>query len=143
MLIDPRSTDEPASAGLRSRTVGDLVATITLPRAELVGVARLVVGGAAARAHLGFEEVDDLQLAIETLVRAAFESAPEVVVRIESSADTLDVVVTPVPPERLAGRFDPTLELRTVLERLVDRVTTRTAPAPAIVLTIDLRPVVV
>lgn len=141
MLTDPRSTDEPASAGLRSPGVGDLVAAVTLPGAELVGVARLVVGGAAARARLGFEEVDDLQLAIETLVRAAFESAPEVVVRIESSADTLDAVVTPVSPERLARRFDPPLELRTVLERLVDRVTTRTTPAPAIVLTVDLPPV--
>jgi hypothetical protein len=139
VLTDPRSTDANASACLPSRAVGDFVASVTLPRPELVGVARLVVGGAAARTSLALEDVDDLQLAIEAVVRAAFETASEVEVRIESSADTLEAVVRPLPEARLSRRYGgQSFELRTLLERLVDRVTPRSAPGPALVLAVDL-----
>jgi hypothetical protein len=46
--------------------------TLTVPgERRFIGIARLFVGGLAARLDLGYETMDDLQLALESVLRKA------------------------------------------------------------------------
>ena len=118
-------------AALASRPLSERLATVELPSDEYVGVARLVTSGVASRLELGYEDVDDLQLATETLLRVVFASARAVTVAIESDESALYVVVGPAPPDLLRRRLlegYESLELRAVLEQLVDGVAERADP---------------
>ena len=114
---------------------------MTLPAEEYVVVARLVAAGIASRLELGYAEVDDLQLAIETVARGAFDAAEEATITIDTDEKALFVAIGPVSPAVLDRRFHDgaeSLELRGILERLVDGVWTREDPEPSIVLRVDL-----
>jgi hypothetical protein len=114
---------------------------MTLPAEEYVVVARLVAAGIASRLSLGYEEVDDLQLAIDTVVRGAFDSASEATITIDTDEKALFVAIAPVAPTVLDRHFHDgaeSLQLRGILERLVDGVWTRDDPEPSIVLRVDL-----
>jgi hypothetical protein len=87
-------------------------------------VVRLVLGGVADRLGLGFEELDDLQLAVERLLAEA-GAQPSVKVVLELSGDRVRTHVGPLRESTLAtalqGASAPgELGLRRVLETVVD-----------------------
>jgi anti-sigma regulatory factor (Ser/Thr protein kinase) len=81
--------------------------TVTVPRARpYYGVVRLVVGGLAARLDLSFELLEDVQLAIETLIaNEAYAAAGEVTVEVRLAGEAIDVVIGPLD----AGKLGPEL----------------------------------
>ncbi|MEZ5101999.1 MAG: hypothetical protein R3C15_19800 [Thermoleophilia bacterium] len=83
---------------------------LTLPRGEpFVAVARLVVGGLAARLELPFDGMDDVQLAVESVLADACADgyAGEVTVALA------------IEPDRIVARIGPLEEQ--VAARAVDR----------------------
>jgi hypothetical protein len=140
-MANERATAGARTAALASRPLSETLATVELPSDEYVGVARLVTSGVASRFELGYEDVDDLQLATETLLRVVFGSGGAVTLAIESDKSALYVVVSPADPNLLGRRlldgYEP-LELRAVLEQLVDGVAERADPDRAIELRVDL-----
>jgi hypothetical protein len=117
--------------------------TIELPTYDYVGVARLVAAGVATRLDLPFDAVDDLQLALETVLRSAFASEDRAVIGIASNGLTLSVSVGPVAPSVLKQRLHDRdalgdMDVGAMLGRLVDGVTVETEPLPSIVLHVDL-----
>src|SRR5215471_13318409 len=74
---------------------GDVVAELTLPAERYVGVARLVVAGVAARLDLRFEDVDDLQLALESVLRIVFDSSEQATVSVAVDDETVAVSIGP------------------------------------------------
>jgi len=96
-------------------TVADRV-VLTLPgNPSLRGVASLVLGGIGSRTDLPYEKVDELQLAVLSVLGA---SDPAVVtIEIEIDDDAVRVTLGPLPDDTVA---DP--GVRAVLDRLVDEV---------------------
>ena len=140
-MPNDRATAGARAVALASRPLSETLATVELPSDEYVGVARLVASGAASRFGLGYEDVDDLQLATDTLLRVVFGSGGAVTVAIESDDSALYVVVGPAAPNLLRRRLVDgveSLELRAVLEQLVDGVAERADPDRAIELRVDL-----
>jgi hypothetical protein len=140
-MANERATAGARTAALASRPLSETLATVELPSDEYVGVARLVTSGVASRFELGYEDVDDLQLATETLLRVVFGSGGAVTLAIESDKSALYVVVSPADPNLLGRRLldgHESLELRAVLEQLVDGVAERADPDRAIELRVDL-----
>jgi hypothetical protein len=70
--------------------------TLTLPNARpYFGVARLVLGGLAARLGLGYEQMDDLQLAVETVLAEC--NPPGETVTLEATiGESLAVTIGPL-----------------------------------------------
>jgi len=68
---------------------------------DFVGVVRLIVGGVAERADLGFEDMDDLQLAVERLLAEAV-SLGYVALRFEIGPGRVRTSVGPLHSEALA-----------------------------------------
>ena len=83
----------------------------TIPQDEsYYGVARLVVGGLAARLSFSFEYLEDLQLALDTLLaNGAYQAGSDVTLELIVEEDGVEMCVGPV-----------TSELRDDLEREVD-----------------------
>src|SRR5688572_28966206 len=89
---------------------------LTLPGdTRLRGVATLVVGGVGSRLDLPYEKVDDLQLAILSVLAA--NDLETVMIGVEVDSEWVHVRVGPLPD---GGSTDE--GLRRVLERLVDEV---------------------
>ena len=87
-------------------------------------VVRLVLGGVADRLGLGFEELDDLQLAVERLLAEA-GAQPSVKLVLELEGDRVRAHVGPLREVMIAaalqGPSEPSeLGLRRVLETVVD-----------------------
>ncbi len=87
-------------------------------------VVRLVLGGVGDRLGLGFEELDDLQLAVERLLAEA-GSQPSVRLLIELTEDRVRTHVGPLREATIAAALQgPSapgeLGLRRVLETVVD-----------------------
>jgi hypothetical protein len=88
-------------------------------------VIRLVLGGVADRLGLGFEELDDLQLAVERLLAEA-GAQPSVKLALElTSGDRVRVHVGPLREATIAAALQGSsvagrLGLRRVLETVVD-----------------------
>ena len=98
---------------------------VTIPRERPFGtVAGLVLGGVAARHDLTLDVLDDLQLAIETLLdRSDDEGEVSVVLRVDPGR--IDASIGPFTRENLAElehEADDTLGMRRVLETAVDSV---------------------
>jgi hypothetical protein len=140
MPIERTAARAPAAA-LASRPLSETLASIAIPAEEYIGVVRLVASGVASRLDLGFDHVDDLQLATETVIRAIFASGgSRATVTVETDDAALTIVVGPAPPDLLQRRLRDAGEIRTVLERLVDGVVERTVPDRSIALRVDLPP---
>jgi anti-sigma regulatory factor (Ser/Thr protein kinase) len=99
---------------------------LTLPAGrEWHAVARLVLGGVADRLNLPFEDLDDLQLAVERLLVEA-ASQETVRLRIDVVDHGLRVGVGPLEERALADALqgpDPApgeLTLRRILQTVVD-----------------------
>jgi len=84
---------------------------LTFPRDESYhGVARLVVGGLAARLSFSFEYLEDLQLALDSLLaNGAYQAGSDVTLELLVEKDGVEMCVGPVTPA-----------LRTDLERRLD-----------------------
>ena len=98
---------------------------LTLPRERGFGaVAGLVLGGVAARHDLTIDVLDDLQLALETLLeRDEDETAVRIVLRIDDAV--IEAAIGPfegATVEELEQQADGTLGLRRLLDTVVDRV---------------------
>ncbi len=99
--------------------------TVTLPHERPFGaVAGLVLGGVAARHDVTLEALDDLRLALETLVEHdEGEDELNVVLRVDDGI--VHVAVGPFEPEAVAELEDEAgdeLGLRRVLDAVVDGV---------------------
>jgi hypothetical protein len=100
---------------------------ITIPRErDFSIVAELVVGGMAARHDVTLDVLDDLQLALGSLLEHNEDDDGEVRVRLRVGGDSIGVSVGPVG-ERTVSELetDPgeTLGLRRLLDATVDGVT--------------------
>ena len=87
-------------------------------------MARLVVGGLAARLDLAYEQMDDLQLAVETVLaecRPIGES-----VTLEASVGDDDLVISVGPLSRVAGSTKPPDATLVSFDRLLDTLVERT-----------------
>jgi hypothetical protein len=97
--------------------------TLTLPRdREFHRVAHLVLGGLAVRLELTIETLEDLQLALSTVLDRA-PSGGEVTVSMALLDGTLETRVAPVDiADELARDGDDSLGLRRILWTVVDDV---------------------
>jgi hypothetical protein len=71
------------------------------------GVARLVVGGVAARHNLSYDALEDLQLALDTVLEAdGYAAGDELRVELEVGEDSLAVVVGPLHATVVRGDLE-------------------------------------
>jgi hypothetical protein len=130
----------PGPGSIPSAAVSEPLVSVTLPGERYVGVARLVTAGISARLDLPFEVVDDLQLAVELVLAAGFdEQGGPATISFTSDDSALTIAVSPLGDAILATTragydADRRVQLRDLLERLVDTVETEAEPVPAIVL---------
>ena len=102
---------------------GDRI-TLTLPRErDFFRVAHLVVGGLAVRLDLTFENLEDLQVALATVLR---ESDGEVTVSVRVQPDQIEASIGPFGSGAQELDLDREVEegvpLRRVLETVCDSV---------------------
>jgi hypothetical protein len=95
--------------------------TLTLPGGRRhIGMVRMFVGGLAARLSLGYETMDDLQLALESVLR---KSTPreEITLEVRIEDDAVSILVGPLSRDPLQNdRPRPdALELERLLSALV------------------------
>jgi anti-sigma regulatory factor (Ser/Thr protein kinase) len=87
-----------------------------------LGVARLLVGGLAARLDLPYEQMDDLQLAAESVLAADAVGNGEVVLELELREDAVEIRIAPFDTRsfELATGEEDGLSLDRLLAALVD-----------------------
>jgi hypothetical protein len=99
--------------------------SLAVPAGRYADVVRLVVGGFVSRL-LGYESVDDVQLALEAVVRSMPVDGSHVRVSVSSDGEWLTLAVAGFEPgvfeSRLGKVVNDGIELRTLLGRLVDSV---------------------
>ena len=71
------------------------------------GVARLVVGGLAARHNLSYEALEDVQLALATVLESdEYAAAEEICVELVVTDDTIAIVIGPVHGDAVRRDLD-------------------------------------
>jgi anti-sigma regulatory factor (Ser/Thr protein kinase) len=100
--------------------------TLVLPRdRDFAGVAHLVVGGLGVRLNLTYEELEDIELALDGLL-AADEGDDDVTVALRLDDGLLHASVGPFRSEALRRELDSqpadAVGLRRVLETVADTV---------------------
>ncbi len=109
--------------------------SVTLPVVGYENVARLVTGGLASRLDFGFEAVDDLQLAVELVLRALPTRTGSVTLTLKDDGSRLCIEVEPTGGLSLERSLDGAgVQLGPSLERLVDTVSLTPGDSPSIVL---------
>jgi hypothetical protein len=101
---------------------------ITLPgERRAIGIVRLFVGGLAARLDLGYETMDDLQLAVESVLLGAPLGA-EITVAAHIEGDAVSLSIGPFERDPLVVGTEETgeLDLEHLLAALVARAETTT-----------------
>jgi hypothetical protein len=114
--------------------------TLTLPGEQRsIGIVRLFVGGLAARLGLGYEAMDDLQLALESVLLEA-ELQREVTFEATIDGEALSLKVGPLARDPLArGTSGPDeLDLAQLLSALVARAESTTGEEGCL-LRLDIR----
>jgi hypothetical protein len=76
-------------------------------------LARLVLTGLAAQLDLPYEQVDDLELAVEGALSGRSAAGDEVTLRIEPSDGGLAVLISPAGDPRVAGALVDAAEIVT------------------------------
>jgi hypothetical protein len=116
---------EAAAAVSRSDEQLDVI-SLTLPdAARYVTVARILVGGLAARLDLSYEALDDVQLAVETVLgERRLLPGGEITVELAVSDGALVVDIGPVDGDAVRRSLadDDPLGLRIVLSAVVDAI---------------------
>jgi hypothetical protein len=75
------------------------------------GVARLVVGGLAARHDLSYEALEDLQLALVTVLEGEqYPAGEEVGVELRVSDESIELVIGPVKGDVVRAALEPSGE---------------------------------
>ena len=101
---------------------GDMI-TLTIPREQpFHEVAHLVLGGVAARLNLTFESIDDLETALEALLKRASDDG-EVTVELRLDERAIVTRVGPFATDALRDeldRDDGSVSLRRILDTVVD-----------------------
>jgi len=95
---------------------------LTLPaEADFRPIAHLVVGGFGVRLDLTFDELDDLQLALEALLGCRDDEG-DIVITVNAGDGSVRASVGPFPAGALDSleRDDPPLGLRRVLETVCE-----------------------
>ena len=94
--------------------------SLTVPgRPRYVGIVRMFVGGLAARLDLGYETMDALQLALESVLLEA-ELGERVTLEAHLEGDGVSILVGPFAHDPLGGERHPErLELERLLSALV------------------------
>jgi hypothetical protein len=71
------------------------------------GVARLVVGGLAARHNLSYEALEDVQLALATVLESdEYAAAEEICVELDVTDDAIAIVIGPVHGDAVRRDLD-------------------------------------
>jgi hypothetical protein len=100
--------------------------TLTIPRdADFHRVAHLVLGGLAIRMDLTVENLEDLQIALDSILGRSELADGDITVRMALRDGALETRVGPLPLELLdeiEREQDHELSLRRVLESTVDDV---------------------
>jgi hypothetical protein len=102
--------------------------TLSIPHAKPYhGVARLVVGGLAARLDLSYEHLEDLQLALESVLeRDGYLAGEEVTVRLQVEPDLVAMTIGPLDPAELRADLElppgDDISLSRLLSTLVEEV---------------------
>ena len=94
------------------------------PEPPFYPLAHLVVGGVATRLDLSFESVEDLQIAIESLLERA-PSGDDVTVSVRVQGDAIETRVGPFDSQALQQeleREEGGVGLRRILDTVADRV---------------------
>lgn len=90
------------------------------------GVARLVIGGLAARLDLSYETLEDLQLALDSVLeRDGYLAGPHVTVRFSVKPESVGIVIGPLSPQLrtdLESEDGDRISLRRLLSTLVETV---------------------
>jgi anti-sigma regulatory factor (Ser/Thr protein kinase) len=101
--------------------------TIQIPRERpFSAVADLVVGGIAARHDVTLDDLDDLQLALDSLLEYDDADDGEVGIVLRVAGDTIEAAVGPLAPTTaavLAEEAGAGVGLRRLLETTMDSVT--------------------
>jgi hypothetical protein len=99
--------------------------SVAVPAGRYTEVVRLVVGGFVSRL-LGYEAVDDVQLALEAVVRAVPVDGTHIRVSLANDGEWLTVAVGGFEPGSIERRFgrvvNDDIELGSLLGHLVDSV---------------------
>jgi hypothetical protein len=102
--------------------------SLSIPHSEpFHGVARLVVGGLAARLDLSYEDLEDLQLAlVSVLERDGYAAGPEITVRLLVGEGTVGIAIGPLDAAELDADLERQPEegvpMRRLLETLVQQI---------------------
>ena len=102
---------------------GDRI-TLTIPREEpFHEVAHLVLGGVAARLNLSFENLDDLETALDAVLERSATNG-EVTVKLRIEDGSIHAAVGPVAVEPLRAELEGDLDLgeAVTLRRILDTV---------------------
>src|SRR4051794_14741936 len=98
--------------------------TLTIPRApDFHRVAHLVLGGLAVRLDLTLENLEDLQLALDSILGRTDPAAGDVTVRMRIDDGALQTIVGPLTRtllDEIEREHAGELDLRRVLESTVD-----------------------
>ena len=112
--------------------------SIVVPRRGFTDVVRLVAGGFVSRLPLGFEAIDDIQLAIEAVVRSFPVDGTHVRVSLTADSEWMTIAVGAFEPSSLELRMRKAapdgVALRSLLDRLVESVEVVGAPSATIVM---------
>jgi hypothetical protein len=117
-------------------TSGSNAVSVAVPATRYSDVVRLVVGGFVARL-LGYESVDDVQLALEALMRSMPVDGSHVRVSLTTDGEWLTLAVSGFAGElqpRLGRVVNDGIELGALLDRLVDAVEVVDGPPASVVL---------
>ena len=100
--------------------------TLTMPREpRFFGVARLVVGGLAARLELPYDALEDLQLALEgVLANEAYAAGDEVTIALTLAGELVEIALGPVDGSQVRADLaadDEGIGLRRLLGTVVER----------------------
>jgi hypothetical protein len=103
-----------------ARTLSADSITLTIPHAKpFHSVARLVVGGLAARLELSYEHLEDLQLALESVLASESVKGEDVTVDLVVGADSVVMKIGPLDPVGLADDLAPEAGADVPLSRLL------------------------
>ena len=95
---------------------------LTIPREEpFHEVAHLVLGGVAARLNLSFENLDDLETALDAVLERSTTNG-EVTVKLRIEDGSIHAAVGPVAVESLRAELEGDLGESVTLRRILDTV---------------------